>query len=141
MLAEKPVFQVNLGLSNKIISCEPIPVHDRDSEGVVKRKCGRKLKHFAKDWIQVTRNVVIVVIDNFRVSKLNLYVWVRFSIEISRLKVNTLKMMNSLLQSLCQSVFISGHHSRGGKRLVPKFKGGGWKMQIQGGGAPHVKDR
>ena len=125
MLTEKPVFQVNLGLSNKIISCESIPVHDRDSEGVIKGKGSGKLKHFAKDWIQITRNVVILVIDNFRVSKLNLYVWVGFSIEISRLKVNTLIKMSSLLQSLCQSVFISGYRSRRGKRLVPKFKRGG----------------
>ena len=64
MLAQKPVFQVNLGLSNEVISREPIPVHDRDCEGVVKRKDGRKLKHFAKDWIQVTRNVVILIIND-----------------------------------------------------------------------------
>lgn len=76
-MTEKPVFQINLGLSNEVISREPIPVHDRDSEGVVKReRGGRKLKHFAKDWIQVARDVVIRVINDFRVSNLDLYIGV-----------------------------------------------------------------
>ena len=89
-MTEKPVFQVNLGLSNEVISGEPIPVHDGDSEGVVEREGGGKLKHFTKDWIQVTRNVVVLIINDFCVSNLDLYVGVRFSIKISRLKVNTL---------------------------------------------------
>ena len=90
MLAQKPVFQVNFGLSNEVISREPIPVHDRDRESVVKRKGGRKFKHFAKDWIQVTWNVVVIIVDNFCVSNRDLYVRVRFSIKISRLKINSL---------------------------------------------------
>ena len=90
MLTEKPVFQVNLGLSDEVISREPIPVHDRDSEGMVEREGGRKLKHFAKDWIQVARDVVILIINDFCVSNLDLYVGIGFSIKISRLKVNTL---------------------------------------------------
>ena len=90
MLTEKPVFQVNLGLSNEIIGREPIPVHNRDSEGVVKRKCGRKFKHLAKDRIEITGNVVVLVINDFHASNLDFYVGVRLSIEISRLKVNTL---------------------------------------------------
>ena len=90
-MTEKPVFQVNLGLSNEIISRESIPVHDRDSEGVVERKGGRKLKHFAKDRVQVTGNVVVLVINDFHASNLNLNVGVGLSIKISRLKVNTLE--------------------------------------------------
>ncbi len=90
MLTQKPVFQVNLGLSDAVSSREPIPVHDGDSEGVVERERGRKLKHFTKDWIQVARNVVITIINHFCVSNLDLYVRVGFTIEISRLKVNTL---------------------------------------------------
>jgi hypothetical protein len=90
VLTEKPVFQVDLGLSNEVISREPIPIHDRDGEGVVEREDGRKLKHFAEDWIQVARNVVVAIVNDFCVSNLDLYVRVGFTIEISRLKVNTL---------------------------------------------------
>ena len=90
MLTEKPVFQVNLGLSNKIISREPIPVHDGDGEGVVERKGGRKLKHFAKDWIEIAGDIVVLVIDDRFVSKFHFDVWVRFSIWISRLKIDSL---------------------------------------------------
>ena len=92
----KPVFQVNLGLSDEVIRREPIPVHDRDSEGVVERKGGRKLKHFAKDWIEIAGDIVILVIDDRFVSKFHFDIWVRFSIWISRLKVD----------SLCVCVFI-----------------------------------
>ena len=35
VLAEKPVFQVNLGLSNEVVCREPVPVHDGNGEGVV----------------------------------------------------------------------------------------------------------
>ena len=63
MLAEKPIFQVNLGLSDEIICRDSVPVHDRDGEGVIKRQGGWKLKHFAKYWIEVAGDVVISVID------------------------------------------------------------------------------
>ena len=53
MLAEKPIFQVNLGLSDEVICCDSVPVHDGDSEGVIEGKCGWKLKHLAKCWIEV----------------------------------------------------------------------------------------
>ena len=63
MLAEKPVFQVNLGLSDEIIRRESIPIHDGDSEGVVDGQGGWKLKYFAKYWIEVAGDVVVPVTD------------------------------------------------------------------------------
>ena len=65
MLAEESVFQIDLGLSNEVISREPIPVHDRDGEGVVEREGGRKLKHFAKYRIEAAGDVALFVIDHF----------------------------------------------------------------------------
>ena len=57
---------------------------------MVKRKGGRKFKHFAKDRIEVARDVVILVINDGFVSKFDLDVGVRFSIWILRLKINSL---------------------------------------------------
>ena len=80
MLGEKPVFQVNLGLPNEVVSREPIPVHDGHSEGVVKWKCSGKLEHFAKDWIEIAGDIVVLVIDDGFASKFNFDVWVGFTI-------------------------------------------------------------
>ena len=63
MLAEEPVFQVNLGLSDEIICRDSVPVHDRNGEGVIKRQDGWKFKHFAKYWIEVAGDVAISVVD------------------------------------------------------------------------------
>ena len=105
MLAEEPVFQVNLCLSNEIIWRESVPVHDRDCEGVIKRQRGWKLKHFAKYWIKVARNVVISVTDGL-LPNCDFYVRVRFSVWISRMKLNTLCIINTCVQNNFESTIL-----------------------------------
>ena len=93
MLAEKPIFQVNLGLSDEVICRDSVPVHDGDSQGVVKGKRGWKLKHLAKCWIEVAWDVAISVIDCL-LPHTDLDVGVRLAIWISRMEVYALQSMH-----------------------------------------------
>ena len=61
---------------------------------MVKRKGGRKLEHFPKNWIEIARNVVFLVVYDSFVSNLHLDVGVRFAVRILRLKVNTLECVS-----------------------------------------------
>ena len=79
MLTEESVFKINFGLSNEVISREPIPVHDRDGEGVVKREGGRKLKHFTKNGIEAARDVALFIVNHF-LPNLDLDVRIRLAI-------------------------------------------------------------
>lgn len=79
MSAEESVFQIDLGLSNEVISREPIPVHDRNGEGVVERESGRKLKHFTKNRIETARDVALFVVNHF-LPKFDLDVRIRLTI-------------------------------------------------------------
>jgi hypothetical protein len=88
-MAEKPVFQVNLGLSYEIICCDSVPVHDGDGEGMIKGKRSWKLKHFAKYWIEIAGDVSISVVDCF-LPNADLDVRVRFAVWISRMEVYAL---------------------------------------------------
>ena len=63
MVAQEPVLQINLGLTNEIISRYPIPVHHGHSNGMVHWESGWKLKHLAKNRIELARDVVVFVID------------------------------------------------------------------------------
>ena len=92
MLAEKPIFQVNLGLSNEVICRDSVPVHDGDSECVVKGKRSWKLKHFAKYWIEVAGDVAVSVVDCL-LPHTDLDVGVGLAIWISRMEVYTLQDM------------------------------------------------
>ena len=92
-MTEKPVFQINLGLSNEVISREPIPVHDGDGEGVVERQCRWDLEHLAEDWVEVAGDVVLFVTDCL-LSDLHLDVGVRLAVWVLGLKVNSLKTIN-----------------------------------------------
>ena len=84
MLAQRPVLQINLGLSDEVIGRESIPVHDGNSKGVVKRKGGRKLKHFTKDWIQITGNVVILMCNMYTLMMYTLTITSTGSLAVGR---------------------------------------------------------
>lgn len=75
-LTQEAVLKVNSCLSNQIIGRDTIPVHDGDSEGVVKGEDSREFKHLAKDGVELTWDVVVLVVD-LLLSNLHLQEWVR----------------------------------------------------------------
>ena len=76
MLAQETVLKVNACFSDEIIGRDTVPVHDGDSEGVVKGKESWEFKHLAKDRVELTGDVVLLVVDHL-LSNLHLQEWIR----------------------------------------------------------------
>ena len=79
VVGQEPVFQVNGGLPNEVISGGAIIVHDLDYQFVLNGELGRNLKHLPKEWIEVVGNVILFVVDFF-LSNSNLQVRVRLEV-------------------------------------------------------------
>ena len=60
MLAQETVLEVNTCLSDEIVGRHTVPVHDGDSEGVVKGEESWEFKHLAKDRVELTGDVVFL---------------------------------------------------------------------------------
>ena len=73
---QEPVLKINARLPNEIMSWATIPVHDSDGEGVVEGENSWEMKHLTKDWVDLTGDVVVLVID-FCLSNLYLQEWIR----------------------------------------------------------------
>ena len=76
IVGQKPVLQVNSGLSDEIISRGAIIVHDPDDQFVLNGEFGRNLKHLSKEWVEVV-GYVILLVTNFLLSNSDLQVRVR----------------------------------------------------------------
>ena len=76
MLAQETVLKVNPCFSDEIVGGDTVPVHDGDSEGVVKGEDSWEFKHLAKDRVELTGDVVVLVVD-LLLSNLHLQEWVR----------------------------------------------------------------
>ena len=76
MLAQEMVFKVNACFSDEIVGRDMVPVHDGDSEGVVKGEEGWEFKHLAKDRVELTGGVVVLVVD-LLLSNFHFQEWVR----------------------------------------------------------------
>ena len=75
-MTQEAVLKINACLSNEIVSRATIPVHDSDGEGVVEGEDSWEFKHLTKDWVGLTGDVVVLVID-FCLSNLYLQEWIR----------------------------------------------------------------
>ena len=75
MLAQETVLKVNACFYDEIVGGDTVPVHDGDSEGVVKGEEGWEFKHLPKDRVELTGDVVFLVVN--LLSDLHLQEWVR----------------------------------------------------------------
>ena len=89
MVTQEPILQVDLGLTNQVVSRQPIPVHDSHCEGVVLWEGGRELKHLPKERVQLVGDVVILVVD-LALAQFDLEVRVGLAPRILRLEVDSL---------------------------------------------------
>ena len=80
VVGQEPVFQVDSGLPDEVVSGSAIIVHDLDVQLVIDGERGRDLKHLAKEWIEVVGDVIVFVVD-FLLPNFNFQVRVRLERE------------------------------------------------------------